>query len=153
MIYAKNNTKSYEYYHLFENANKNLRDNDLTVSYDEQWNIDFDQISSLSDYAISNTSKKPFSNLCAETDFNKLSAMLEFKYSENDVINREYPYLDNSNVGDIITVMQNDTKGIYYISLDDNKSIERRNITLNVCEKQSDSTYRYVLRTIKTMLP
>jgi len=33
-----------------------------------------------------------------------MSAMLEFKYSEEDFINREFPYLDNVDIEDEINI-------------------------------------------------
>jgi hypothetical protein len=76
--------------------------------------------------------------------------MLEFKYSEQETINREFPYLDASDVEDEIIVLQNDTQSIYYTALDDNTSIDRSNIKLNV---YNTSTSAYYERTINTRLP
>jgi hypothetical protein len=108
-IYSKNNVKSYEYYHLFENSSKNAIDQ--SVTYDEEWLINFNEISSLSDYVIPGTDKKPFEKHTTSISANprNLSAMLEFKYSEEETINREFPYLDASDVEDEITIVQNDT--------------------------------------------
>ena len=149
-IYAKNNVKSYDYYHLFENANKSI---DEKITYDEEYQIIFNEISSLSSYTLPNSSKKPFENTAfGETNPRKLSAMLEFKYSEQENINREFPYLDASDVEDEIIIVQNDTQSIYYVSLDNNTSITRNNVKIQVYSPNINHPY-YYNRVINTTLP
>lgn len=148
-IYAKNNTKSYEYYHLFENASVSAISN--TITYNEELLIDFDEISSISTYTLPNSDKKPFENKAFnETNPRKLSAMLEFKYSEQENINREFPYLDASDVQDEITVVQNDTQSIYYVSLDNNDTILRNTVNVTTYNTVEGKYYN---RTINTALP
>ena len=60
LLYVKNNVKSYQYYHLFENAHSGY---DYTVSSDETWSIDLAKDSrELSDIRIDGTDKYPFRN-------------------------------------------------------------------------------------------
>ena len=47
-----------------------------------------------------------------------MSADLEFKYSEEDPIDNEFPHLDASDVEDEIVIMQNDSQNTYFFSID-----------------------------------
>ena len=79
--------------------------------------MDFSSISSLSTYEIDH--KLPFArHPSTETQFSKMSAMLEFKYSEENVIDREFPYLDASNVEDDIIVVENQSQNTYFFAID-----------------------------------
>lgn len=122
LLYVKNNVKSYQYYHLFENAHRGY---DYTVSSDETWSIDLAKDSrELSDIRIDGTDKYPFRNNNSAKKPDQLSAALEFKYSEENPINREFPNIDPVDVEDEITIVENDSQSIYYFSLDDNSTIE-----------------------------
>ena len=90
-IAALQNYSTYNYYHMFENANKNIANK---INVDEGYEIDFSTISSLSDYVING--KYPFKSIIENAPFNKMSAMLEFKYSEQNEINREFPYISQT---------------------------------------------------------
>lgn len=122
LLYVKNNVKSYQYYHLFENAHPGY---DYTVSSDEAWSIDLAKDSrELSDIRIDGTDKYPFRNNNSAKKPDQLSAALEFKYSEENPINREFPNIDPIDVEDEITIVENDSQSIYYFSLDDSSTIE-----------------------------
>lgn len=122
LLYVKNNVKSYQYYHLFENAHPEYG---YTVSSDEAWSIDLAKESrDLSDIRIDGTDKYPFRNNNPAKKPDQLSAALEFKYSEENPINREFPNIDPIDVEDEITIVENDSQSIYYFSLDDSSTIE-----------------------------
>lgn len=121
LIYAKNSIKSYEYYHLFENANANISQK---LTQDQTWSIDLANTSAdLSNLVIDGTSIYPFNSINPGAKYDKLSAQLEFKYSEEDPINREFPNIDPVDIEDEITIIENDSQSIYYFSLDDYRSI------------------------------
>lgn len=52
-----------------------------------------------------------------------MSACLEFKYSEEEQINSEFPNIDPVDIEDEITIVQNDDQSVYYFTLDSYKSI------------------------------
>lgn len=114
-IYAKNNLMSYKYYHILENPNSGSGFD--RISQNEEYEIDFTKISSLANYEIDG--KHPFKNKNDDAQrFNQMSADLEFKYSEEDPIDNEFPHLDASDVEDEIVIMQNDSQNTYFFSID-----------------------------------
>ena len=58
----------------------------------------------LSDVSIDG-SIYPFKSINLGQPYNKLSAQLEFKYSEEDTIRREFPNIDPIDVEDEITIV------------------------------------------------
>jgi len=103
LLYVKNNIKSYQYYHLFENVHSKYS---YKVNTDETWSIDLAKDSrELSDINIDGTDKYPFKSNDSSKKPNQLSAALEFKYSEENPINREFPNIDPIDVEDEITIV------------------------------------------------
>lgn len=80
-----------------------------------------DMSSRLSDMEIDGL--KPFAAVNSGAKYNKLSAHLEFKYSEEEPINSEFPTIDSADIEDEITIVQNDSQSIYYFTLDNYRSI------------------------------
>lgn len=114
LLYAKNNLGSYDYYHIIENANKTLvAANGGRMTRQEENEIVFSEISSLSDFCLSSEipgdNRKPFANLNASAKkASEMSAFLEFKYSEDETVNREFPYLPTEDVEDEVVIMSNE---------------------------------------------
>ena len=134
LIYVKNNAMSYEYHHLFENANANITSTIGNITQEQEWSIDFKDISTdLPDYAIEGTDIHPFKKV-NDGKYNTLSAPLEFKYSEEDPINLEFPNIDPIDVEDEITIVENDSKSIYFFSIDGYDSLQLDAFKMNVFE-------------------
>lgn len=127
LVYNQNSLKSYDFYHLLQNSNAQLSailDDQLSgapgLKESMLEEIDFAEIYELSDYIIPGTTIQPFLSVSTSGDpkYNKISALLEFKYSEENTINGEFPYLDAKDIEDNVTIVANDTQYIYYFALD-----------------------------------
>lgn len=109
LLYLKNNLQSYKYHHLFENANRNIN---YTVPQEFEWSLDLSKtstdLSSISFIDSNGIIRYPFKSINAGK-YDKLSAGLEFKYSEEDPINREFPNIDPIDIEDEITIVENDS--------------------------------------------
>ena len=121
-VYAKNNLASYDYYHIMENPNHYIYEHkelsSQSVIYkDETRDIDFFGMASLSDYQTS-TGKYPFRNFAGDVKAKDMSAMLEFKYSEDEPIDREFPELATEIIEDEVILMSNENQYIYFYALD-----------------------------------
>ena len=130
LVYAKNNTMSYQYYHIIENAHRDLG----AITQQTIKKIDFSEISSLSNYSIDGT--EPFKNK-GGTKYSEMSANLEFKYSENRTIDCEFPYLASEDIEDEVQSLNNDSQYIYFYALDSHKSIQIEPFMLYCYSKDS----------------
>lgn len=127
LLYAKNSLGSYDYYRIIENANSQLKENPSTkMTRSEENDIVFSEISSLGDYTQEVTGKKPFANQnIASKKANEMSAMLEFKYSEEETVDREFPYLPVEDVEDEVVIVSNENQYIYFYALDSFDTISK----------------------------
>lgn len=123
LIYTKNNVRSYQYYHLFENPNTNVS----AISADQLIQIDLTQegidLSKIS-VDLNGQTYYPLSAINPTDEAPLLSAALEFKYTENDPIMTEFPTLDQIDVEDEIVIVENDNQSIYFFAVDDYSSLE-----------------------------
>lgn len=131
LIYTKNNIRSYQYYHIFENPNSNLKAiPSAQISTYQTYAIDLSKpyvdLSALSVESPYHSTVYPFRaiNKTDDTPPSQLSAPLEFKYSENDPIHEEFPTLDVVDVEDEITIVDNNTQSIYFFQVDDYSSLD-----------------------------
>lgn len=127
MVYNKNNVKAYDFYRILQNSNlqlSSLLSDDLTsmpgLREDLLSEIDFSEISSLSTYTVPGTTIMPFAAHSSKDDpkYTEMSALLEFKYSEENTINSEFPYLDSEDIEDEVTIVTNDKQYSYFFALD-----------------------------------
>lgn len=146
LLYVKNNTLSYKYHHLFENANANIiSDQTYVMSGDQEWGIDLAKagagLSSISVSTYDGESIYPFNSLPPNGKPSQLSAPLEFKYSEEDkdYINREFPNIDPIDAEDEITIVENDSQSIYYFSLDGYDAINLDAFKMKVFDPNTSS--------------
>lgn len=144
-VYAKNNLASYDYYHIMENPNHYVYEwhetSAASVVYkDENRDIDFFRIDSLSDYQTT-TGKYPFRNFAGDVKAKDMSAMLEFKYSEDEPIDREFPELATEIVEDEVILMSNENQYIYFYALDGFDTTEKDTFFM---EKYEDNQYKKI---------
>lgn len=157
LLYAKNTLQSYQYYHLFENANANLTsDLDKILSGEEEYALDLskttDDLSSVQTY----TGKYLFRNQSESSNYHNMKAMSEFKYSEEDPVDREFPFIDTIDVEDEITIVENDSQSIYYFAIDSHSIVDLGTITLKSFQPDwtaSNATGQIVYKKINTILP
>ena len=85
----------------------------------EDAEIKFQEISSLSDFTINgkqpfksikelNKDLKTFNPATQVSSYGQMSAMLEFKYSEENTVDREFPILASSETEDDVIFMSNE---------------------------------------------
>ena len=133
MVYNKNNVKAYDFYRILQNSNlqlSSLLSDDLSsmpgLREDLLAEIDFSEISSLSTYTVPGTTIMPFAAHSSKDDpkYTEMSALLEFKYSEENTINSEFPYLDSEDIEDEVTIVTNDKQYSYFFALDSFDTIQ-----------------------------
>ena len=134
LIYTKNTVRSYQYYHIFENPNSNNH-SIFAVSADQLAQIDLAQKGvDLSHISVDSVGQVyyPLSAINPNDEASRLSASLEFKYTENDPIMTEFPTLDKVDVEDEIVIVENDSQSIYFFAVDDYSSLDLDAIKMRV---------------------
>lgn len=157
LIYVKNTVKTYQYYHIFENANKNIASNQTSVlSFYDAKSVDLSKTSADLSSIATDSGKYLFKSVNPGAKHSSLSAMAEFKYSEEDPINREFPFVDPVDIEDEITIVQNESQSIYFFAVDSYKALDLGVVQLKtfqpgwVDDKSEGHTY---YKKINTALP
>lgn len=133
LVYVKNTLNSYQYYRIIENANHNIAEK--MYKYEDA-EIKFQEISSLSDFTINgkqpfksikelNKDLKTFNPATQVSSYGQMSAMLEFKYSEENTVDREFPILASSETEDDVIFMSNEDQYIYFFALDNFDTVSK----------------------------
>ena len=149
VLYAKNNTMSYEYYHIIENPSLSNNNRKFgTIERSTAQKIEFDEISSLSNYTIDNI--QPFKNQNNGAKYSEMSAMLTFKYSENRTIDREFPYLESENIEDEVQILNNEDQYIYFYALDSHNTKKIEPFKLSYYSYINKYSYNTMTKRINT---
>lgn len=145
LLYTTSNNTSYEDYHLFENANENLMLSSQSVDFDDCYSLDLAAYGNAEISSISvESGVYPFRRFPWPGDlsapYSTLSAPLEFKYSEGDLISREFPYIDTV-VSDDVQIVENDPQSTYFFAIDSWKSVDVGSFNMKTYDVVNHSTY------------